>query len=341
MTPALERAAGGVLMNTIPGNSGWSNCRLATKVRYRKITTRIWGDERFRALSAPNPNAQSLWIYLLTGPHTNTIPGLFPAGKAALAEALKWSRSGFEGAFKEITEQGMAKADWEARVVWIPKAIRHNEPESPDVVRGWRTNLAEIPECDLKREAMRELGSHLKAKGPAWASAWQTACGAGSVSVWAEAESEAGLHQDQEQEQNKNCTPPGEPAAPVISFKARPELRLGVLPTVLAEHRKLFLNKFKREPKHLARNCKEALKLEKQYGVEVVIGWIRRFFDAPGQWWTDQGRYDFDAFAKASTINWLIASAASPAGNGTAKVGRGTPIADAWAGQQSGDLVIR
>ncbi len=28
----------------------------------------------------------------------------------------------------------MAEADWQARVVWLPHAIEHNEPESPNVV---------------------------------------------------------------------------------------------------------------------------------------------------------------------------------------------------------------
>ena len=29
-----------------------------------------------------SPNAQTLWIYLLTGPHTNDISGFFTAGEA-------------------------------------------------------------------------------------------------------------------------------------------------------------------------------------------------------------------------------------------------------------------
>jgi hypothetical protein len=108
------------------------------------------------------------------------------------------------------------------------------------------------------------------------------------------------------------------------------------MPLSLAEHRTLFL-KFGDPPKYHAGNFKEALRLEKQYGVDKVLGWVRRFFDAPGQWWTEQQRFDFDAFSKASTISWLIASAAAPAGTGKRRVS----IAEAWADQQEGDVVIR
>ena len=42
--------------------------------RYRKIEVRMWGDEKFRMLSPLPPSGQSLWLFLLTGPHTGPIP---------------------------------------------------------------------------------------------------------------------------------------------------------------------------------------------------------------------------------------------------------------------------
>src|SRR4051812_18923898 len=96
--------------------------------RYRKIDTCMWGDSKFRDLSAPQPNGQSLWIYLLTGPHTTNIPGLSCAGEAHLAEALGWSVEAFREAFLEVSSKGLAKADWKARVVWIPNAMKFNPP---------------------------------------------------------------------------------------------------------------------------------------------------------------------------------------------------------------------
>jgi hypothetical protein len=63
----------------------------------------------------------------------------------------------FDKAFQEVFDLGMVKADFEARVVWIPNAIKHNKPESPNVVVGWGKEIDLIPECDLKNSAVIEL----------------------------------------------------------------------------------------------------------------------------------------------------------------------------------------
>src|SRR5690349_15303845 len=53
--------------------------RLVQMARYRKVDTRIWGDTKFRDLSSPGPSAKYLWLFVLTGPHTSNVPGLFRA----------------------------------------------------------------------------------------------------------------------------------------------------------------------------------------------------------------------------------------------------------------------
>src|SRR5438876_4827162 len=106
--------------------------------RHRKIDVRMWGDAKFRTLSPSSPSAQFLWLYLLTGPHTTSLPGLCVVGEAALAEALQWELKDFRKAFSEVSEKGMAKADFSSRVLFIPNAIKYNQPENPNVVRGWR-----------------------------------------------------------------------------------------------------------------------------------------------------------------------------------------------------------
>jgi hypothetical protein len=125
--------------------------------RYRKVEVKTYGDEKFRKLSPIPPCGQGLWLYLITGPHTTSLPGLFRAGRAALAEELGWSQEAFDKAFAEVFEQGMVKADWNSRVVWIPSAIKHNAPASPNVVTHWRAELEFIPECELKAQAMQEI----------------------------------------------------------------------------------------------------------------------------------------------------------------------------------------
>lgn len=140
--------------------------------RYRKVEVRTYGDEKFRKLSPIPPCGQGLWLYLITGPHTTAIPGLFRAGKAALSEELGWKLEDFDKAFAEVFQQGMAKADWTNRVVWIPKAIRHNKPASPNVVTSWAAELDLIPECDLKAEGIKTIGEALSEMNPAFSDAF-------------------------------------------------------------------------------------------------------------------------------------------------------------------------
>lgn len=138
--------------------------------RYRKIEVRIWADEKFRALSPLPPSGQSLWLFLLTGPHTGPIPGLFRSGKLALAEELGWSSKAFSKAFAELEAQGMVKADWENRVVWLPKAIVYNLPQSPNVIKSWEEELKLIPECTLKTEAIDGIKDGIEVLGEAYVS---------------------------------------------------------------------------------------------------------------------------------------------------------------------------
>ena len=127
-------------------------------MRYRKVSTRMWADDRFMRLSGPQPNAQSLLLYLLTGPMTNSIPGVIVAGEASLAEALGWDVEGLRKAFRELLAEGsdeghkypLVMVDLRARLIFLPRAATHNPPENPNVIKSWKTQWSEVPECELK-----------------------------------------------------------------------------------------------------------------------------------------------------------------------------------------------
>lgn len=127
----------------------------------------MWGDDRFSRLSRPNPNAQTLWIYLLTGPHTTALPGAFVAGEASLAESLGWPTVSFRKAFKEVLAEGLIETDMRTRLVFIPKALRHNPPQSLNVVIAWRKAFDELPDCALKQRIFECVASELKPLGKA------------------------------------------------------------------------------------------------------------------------------------------------------------------------------
>lgn len=149
----------------------------------------MWADSKFRALSPLPPSGQSLWVYLLTGPHTGPIPGLFRLGPMALKEELGWDEEGFDKAFREVFgegfdgafREGMAKADTKARVMALPKAIFHNLPQSPNVVQSWAEEWKSIPDCWLKNESKQQIRAALSTVGSAYVAVFDkiTGCDSG------------------------------------------------------------------------------------------------------------------------------------------------------------------
>lgn len=162
-------------------------------MRYRTLDVRLWGDEKFRALSPLQPGGQALFLYLLTNPNTTSIPGLYSAGAAGLAEELSWTPEGFHEAFREVSEQGLAIADFESRVIFIPNAIRYNKPQSPNVILHWESHWDEIPECELKNIAYQTLKSFVYGLSIAFQEAFAKAID----------KSTANQEQEQKQEQDK------------------------------------------------------------------------------------------------------------------------------------------
>jgi uncharacterized phage protein (TIGR02220 family) len=89
--------------------------------------------------------------------------------------------------------------DWRARVVFIPKAIVYNPPESPNVILSWPVAMDQIPECDLRQEAIAHLGAYVEGMGKAFREAFAKAFG--------EARRHPMANQEQEQEQEQENPP--------------------------------------------------------------------------------------------------------------------------------------
>lgn len=129
----------------------------ASNEPYRKVKITMWDDPKFRALSPLPASGQSLFIYLLTGPFTGIIPGLYKAGRAAMAEELNWDVEAFDLALGEAMTLGLVKADLKARVFWLPNAVKHNPPASVNVIKSWARSYELLPDCELKLEAFESL----------------------------------------------------------------------------------------------------------------------------------------------------------------------------------------
>jgi len=164
---------------------------------YRRITVRMHGDKRFRELSDPQPCGKYLWVYLLTGPHTTRLPGIFIAGEAGLAEALRWPLEGFREAFREVLSKGLVEVDPEARLMYLPNAIKHNPPESPNVVDSWSKEIELLPECELRDRWAASVRAFLYNRSEAYGKAFDKAWGKATGKPFGK----ACPNQEQEQEQ--------------------------------------------------------------------------------------------------------------------------------------------
>lgn len=175
--------------------------------RYRKVEVMTWSDDRFQSLSAAQPNAQTLWLYLLTGPRTTSFPGLVVARDEVMAADLRWPIEAFREAFREASGKGLAKADWKAGLVVLRKALIDStgeprdtaRPESPNVIKHWAKSWDEVPDCLLKAEYLRSLESFTKALGEAFHKAFQE----GFRKALAKASTHPSLNQYQEQKQEQ------------------------------------------------------------------------------------------------------------------------------------------
>lgn len=167
------------------------------------------------------PCGQGLWLFLITGPHTGPIPGLFRAGRAAMAEELGWEVEAFDQAFGEAFQQGMVEADFKARVMWIPQAIKHNKPESPNVVKSWATEFDLIPECDLKWKAFEALKSSIHALGEAYGKAFDETFAKPSGKPLSKPSTKTSPNQEQEQEQEQEQKSPSLRSGDTATAKPR------------------------------------------------------------------------------------------------------------------------
>jgi hypothetical protein len=163
--------------------------------RYRKIDTRIWNDARFAQLS---DSAKLVWFLLLTHPNMTAL-GAMRATLPGLAAELGWSTEAFREAFREAFAKGMAEHDEKACFVAIPRFLKYNPPESPNVVKAWVQCLDLLPECALKSTVIHRAINHLQGMSGGFAKALPEA--------FREALAKAMSIQEQEQEKEQEQKP--------------------------------------------------------------------------------------------------------------------------------------
>ena len=121
--------------------------------KYRKVSVQMWNDKKFRELS---DDGKLVFIFVLTHPHMSSIGGMRGTIEGLSAE-LKWTLKRFAEAFGEAISMDMIRCDKEACLIILPNFIKHNQPESPNVIKSWARAFDEMPESPLKFELFQCL----------------------------------------------------------------------------------------------------------------------------------------------------------------------------------------
>ena len=141
-----------------------------------------WADQRFVGWGPPEtPNAQHLFLYLLTGPFSTRIPGIIITEKQSVAASLGYTTkegtfvSGFNECWSKLMENNV-REDEKNRIIWFIKALsndrRSNRPANPNVIRGWKSDWSLIPECELKSDIYCGLKAFVKGLGGGFVKAY-------------------------------------------------------------------------------------------------------------------------------------------------------------------------
>jgi hypothetical protein len=113
-----------------------------------------------------------LLLFLGYGPQARLLPGVIVNGRAGLAESLGWTVAEFDAVFTELERNGEACADWDARLLFLPRVLADQAPDNPYVVASWRREFTELPDCDLKTAVGSAVESLLSTKPSGWFEAW-------------------------------------------------------------------------------------------------------------------------------------------------------------------------
>ena len=131
---------------------------------HRRVEVDIWQSPDFRALSAPRPNAQTLWLWLLTCERTIIVPGVIVARPAVMADDLRWPLRAFERCLAEIESAGMIEVDREVGLVVLSKALVIGDamrdgagPAGENAAKSWATALQKLKTCPLRDSLMARV----------------------------------------------------------------------------------------------------------------------------------------------------------------------------------------
>lgn len=122
-------------------------------MRYQKIHSQIWTDEKFITLSQ---DAKYLFLYILTSPHSNSI-GLYVLPKPYVLTDLEWDYKRFKKPFDELLNKGLIFYDETVKLVCIRNHLKHNPLENENQAKAIAKLIKSLPKSSLFSTILEQL----------------------------------------------------------------------------------------------------------------------------------------------------------------------------------------
>lgn len=125
-------------------------------MRYQKIHSQIWHDEKFMQFT---PEAQRLFLYLMSSPHSNSI-GLYVIPKMYICADLQLTIQQLKKPFDELIKNGLIMYDDSVNLLLIINHLKHNKIENEKQAQGASKIVAILPKSKLYQEVIIQLPKH-------------------------------------------------------------------------------------------------------------------------------------------------------------------------------------
>jgi hypothetical protein len=127
-------------------------------MRYQKIHSQIWNDEKFISLTA---SQQRLFLYILTCPHGNLI-GYFVLKIGYICDDLQCVAKDVKKDLEKLIELEFIQYDFLTSVILVKKFLKHNPITNPNQVKAATKMLKELPNNTLYQLFMEVLPEVLR-----------------------------------------------------------------------------------------------------------------------------------------------------------------------------------
>jgi hypothetical protein len=106
-----------------------------------------------------SPEAQRLFLYLLSSPHSNSI-GLYVINKMYICADLNITDKQLNKPFKDLEDQGLILYDSKVNLLLIVNHLKHNKIENEKQAIGAKNIVEKLPKSQLYQDVIIQLPKH-------------------------------------------------------------------------------------------------------------------------------------------------------------------------------------